>query len=113
MISYHQLPKCDFQSTFVNPKPKQLLWPITTDTKKAMNQSEFETIDCNRVKRGKTMRLSKPGLDLVLVLIVQARLFHPITESDNAKPRQTRSTFDPLLKLCLRLSTSVAGTFKT
>lgn len=70
MIRNQRLPKCDFQSTFVNPKPKQLLWPITTDANNAMNQSEFEAVACSRRQaRGKKIRLSKPGLHLVLVLI--------------------------------------------
>ena len=33
--------------TVEKPKPKQLLWPITTGTNSAMNQSQFPVITCN------------------------------------------------------------------
>ena len=32
----------------VKPKPKQLLWPITTDADNPMNQSELEENTCSR-----------------------------------------------------------------
>ena len=38
--------KSGFQMTVEKPKPKQLLRPITTRTKSAMNQSQFLAVTC-------------------------------------------------------------------
>ena len=39
-----------FQMTVEYPKPKQLLWPITTEADSAMNQSQFLAIACNSLE---------------------------------------------------------------
>ena len=42
--------KAVFQVTVENPKPMQLLRPITTGAGSAMNQSQFLAIICNLLK---------------------------------------------------------------
>lgn len=68
-----------------------------------MNQSEFEAVACSRRQaRGKKIRLSKPGFAFGFgthwLGKCGSKFFHPITESNNAKPRQIRIAFDTLLK---------------
>ena len=43
--------------TVVNPKPKQLLRPITTEANSTMNQSEFLEITCNSLEAREKSRV--------------------------------------------------------
>ena len=56
-----------FQLTVVKPKPKRILWTITTEVGSPINPSGFEA-HVEGAKRGK-MRVSKSRLLLVLLLI--------------------------------------------
>ena len=43
--------------TVEKPKPKQLLWPITTGVDSAMNQSESLAITCNSLEAREKSRV--------------------------------------------------------
>ena len=88
----------------VKPKPKQLLWPITTGTKHKMNQSEIKSSkQAIGAKCGKT-RASKSRLVLVLRLIgwESGASFFNQSESE-VKQNQSKHniTFDIQLKTAL------------
>ena len=46
--------------TVEKPKPKQLLWPITTGAGNAMNQSQFLAVTCNSLEAQKKSRVRGP-----------------------------------------------------
>ena len=50
LIKINHFIKIVFQLSVVKPKPKELLWPITTDVNSAVNQSELEENARNRRK---------------------------------------------------------------
>ena len=47
MIAQYPLGGVVFKGMSKKPIPKKLLWPINTEAKSAMNQSEFLSITCD------------------------------------------------------------------
>ena len=43
--------------TVEKPKPKQLIWPITTGANSTINQSQFLAISCNSLKAREKSRI--------------------------------------------------------
>ena len=109
MIRKHQLPKCAFQLTLGNPNPKLLflLRPITTESNTAMNQSRFEAVASSqrqaRKKNASEQARIGSGLASHWLRKCGCEFIHPITESNNAKPRQTRDFRHILKRLIQRL----------
>ena len=58
--------------TVEKPKPKQLLWPITTEADSAMNQSQFIAITCNSLKAREKSRVE-------LLFLPHAHLVNPVS----------------------------------
>ena len=91
------------QLSFVKPKPKQFLWPTTTDASSAMSQSEYEAITRNRRKARENARLQVAiGFGFASHWLDKSHEFcWPITERSDAKPKQTQFTFNTQLKTVL------------
>ena len=86
--------------TVEKPKPKQLLRPITTGTKNAMNQSKFLATTCNSLKgREKSRVHGAIGLGFASYWLKNSHdPFKPITKRSN---RNHVITFDSHLKPAL------------
>ena len=87
------------------PKPKQLFRPITRDEDSPVNESEFKVIACNRRQARENAHVE---LAISLVLVFASHWLRkwreycqPITEQSNAKPNETRISFDTQLKAAL------------
>ena len=87
-------------STVEKPKPKQLLRPITTGTKNAMNQSQFLAITCNSLEgREKSCVHGAIGFGFVSYWLKNwCDSFKPITKRSN---RNHVITFDSYWKTAL------------
>ena len=86
--------------TVEKPKPRQLLWPITTGTGNAMNQSQFLLITCNSLEARQKSRVHGAigfGFDSHW-LKNWCESFKPITKRSN---RNHVITFDSHLKTAL------------
>ena len=86
--------------TVEKPKPRQLLWPITTGTGNAMNQSQFLLITCNSLEARQKSRVHGAigfGFDSRW-LKNWCESFKPITKRSN---RNHVITFDSHLKTAL------------
>ena len=88
--------------TVEKPKPKQLLWPITTGANSAMNQSQFLAITCNWLKvQEKSWVHGTIGFSFASHWLKNWReSFKPITKSSN---RNHMITFNSHLKTALSL----------
>ena len=86
--------------TVENPKPKQLLRPITTGANSAMNQSQFLAITCNSLKAREKSRVHGAiGFGLASHWLKNWReSLKPITKRSN---RNHVITFDSHLKIAL------------
>ena len=73
--------------TVENPKPKQLLRPITTGADSAMNQSQFLAITCNSLKAREKSRVHGAiGFGFVSHWLKNwHESFKPITKRSNRK----------------------------
>ena len=87
--------------TVEKPKPKQLLWPITTGADSAMNQSKFLVITCNSLKAREKSRVHGAiGFGFASHWLKNWRQsFKPITKRSN---RNHVITFDGHLRTALR-----------
>ena len=88
--------------TIENPKPNQLLRPITTGANSAMNQSQFLAITCNSHKAREKSRVHSP---IVFGLVSHwfknwRDAFKPITKRSN---RNHVITFNSHLKTALKV----------
>ena len=86
--------------TVETPKPKQLLRPITTGTKSAMNQSQFLAITCNSLEAREKSRV-RGAISFGFAshwLKNWRESFKPITKRSN---RNHVITFDSHLKTAL------------
>ena len=94
--------------TVENPKPKQLLRPITTAADSAMNQSQFLTISCNSLEAREKSRVHGAigfGFGFDSRWLKNWRdSFKPITERSN---RNHVITFDSCLKTALLTKKSI------
>ena len=86
--------------TVENPKPKQLLPPVTTGAGSAMNQSQFLAITCNSLQARERSRVHGAiGFGLASHWLKNWReSFKPITKRSN---RNHGVTFDSHLKTAL------------
>ena len=86
--------------TVEKPKPKQLLRPITTGTKSAMNQSQFLAITCNSLEAREKSRVHGAiGFGFASHRLKNWReSFKPITKHSN---RNHVITFDSHLETAL------------
>ena len=98
--------------TVKNPKPKQLLRPITTGAGSAMNQSQFLAITCNSLKARERSRVHGAiAFGFASHWLKNWReSFKPITKRSN---RNDGITFDSHLKTALTQTKTQTLTLQT